>query len=235
MGTPYLDMTAFSVPWLHRRLGLNVLIPVLPFHGPRRVHWASGEGFFAGDCLDTIHAEAQAIFELRQLIVWLREQGAPAIGVYGLSLGGYTAALLSGLEAELACVIAGIPASDFAGLARVHTPPRMLEMAASLGFDWTKVEHVLRVISPLAVSPLIPKERRFIFGGLGDRIVPTSQVKELWKHWDRPKTMWYRGSHLSFYWERQVHDWLRPILRTSVCAEITDCAPAADAVAQQVA
>jgi len=235
MGTPYLDMTAFSVAWLHQRLGLNVLVPVLPFHGPRRVHWASGEGFFAGDCLDTVHAEAQAILELRQLVVWLRELGAPSIGVYGLSLGGYTAALLAAFEPDLACVIAGIPASDFARLARLHTPPRMLEMAAALGFDWVKVERVLRVISPLATKPLIPKARRYIFGGLGDRIVPRSQVRDLWKHWERPKAMWYRGSHLSFCWEPRVQGWLRPILRGSLCDEIVRPAAVADELAPQVA
>jgi hypothetical protein len=33
--------------------------------------------------------------------------------VYGLSLGGYNAALLAAVESELAGVIAGIPAADF--------------------------------------------------------------------------------------------------------------------------
>lgn len=217
MGTPYVDMTAFCVPWLSQRLGLNVLIPVLPFHGPRRLQWTSGDGFLGSDCLDTIHAEAQAISELRQLIGWLREHEAPAVGVYGLSLGGYTGAVLASFEAKLACVIAGIPASDFCRLAQMHTPARILRTAETLGFDWDKVKQIFRVVSPLALRPLVPKDRRFIFGGVEDRIVPEQQVRDLWNHWDRPKTIWYRGSHLSFYFEREVRDWLRPILRASVC------------------
>jgi hypothetical protein len=94
----------------------------------------------------------------------------------------------------------------------------MLQTAEMLGVDWEKVERILRVVSPLALQPLVSKERRFIFGGLRDRIVPRTQVRDLWNHWDRPKTLWYRGSHLSFYWERTVRDWLRPILRASVCS-----------------
>lgn len=219
MGQPYFDMSAFSVPWLYSRLGLNVLIPVLPFHGPRRTQWNSGEGFFGGDCLDTIHAETQAVFELRQIIAWLREQDAPRIGLYGLSLGGYTAALVSAFERDLACVIAGIPPSDFISLARLHTPARILSTAEQLGMDWKKVERLFRTVSPLSVQPLVPKSLRFIFAGSGDRIVPCSQVEALCKHWKQPHTLWYRGGHLSFYWEREVSDWLRSILRASICAD----------------
>ena len=181
---------------------------------------ASGDGFFGGDCLDTIHAETQAISELRQLIGWLRENEAPAVGVYGLSLGGYTGAVLAGFEADLACVIAGIPASDFCRLAQIHTPARILKAAEVLGFDWDKVSQIFRVVSPLALRPLVPKDRRFIFAGVEDRIVPKKQARDLWNHWDRPKTIWYRGSHLSFYFEPEVRDWLRPILRASVCAHV---------------
>jgi hypothetical protein len=218
MGIPYLDMTAFRVPWLSRRLGLNILIPVLPFHGPRRLQWASGDGFFGGDCLDTIHAEAQAIWELRQLIGWLRQHEAPAVGIYGLSLGGYTGAVLASFETDLACVIAGIPASDFCRLAQMHIPARILRTAEMLGLDWAKVKQIFRVVSPLSLRPLVPRERRFIFAGSEDRIVPRTHVTDLWKHWERPQTIWYRGSHLSFYFEREVYEWLRPILRAFICA-----------------
>jgi len=37
-----------------------------------------------------------------ELVRWLRASGAPALGLYGVSLGGYTAALLAALEDQLA-------------------------------------------------------------------------------------------------------------------------------------
>ena len=117
MGAPLVDLTAFDAARLGRELEINVAVPVLPLHGPRRTGWMSGDGFFAGDCLDTLHAQAQAVWDVRRLIAWIRAEGGRAIGVYGLSLGGYTTALLAALEPRLACVVAGIPASDFVDLA----------------------------------------------------------------------------------------------------------------------
>jgi hypothetical protein len=60
------------------------------------------------------------------------------------------------------------------------------------------LERVNRVVSPLAMEPLIPHEARFIYGGLVDRWVRPGNVQVLWKHWDEPAICWYEGSHRSF-------------------------------------
>ncbi|MEN8160851.1 MAG: hypothetical protein ABFS41_12330, partial [Myxococcota bacterium] len=49
MGMPWMDLSAFRVEQLYEQLGLNVLLPVLPLHGPRRIGRISGDGFFGGD------------------------------------------------------------------------------------------------------------------------------------------------------------------------------------------
>lgn len=218
MGMPAVDLGAFQAASLALALDVNVIIPVLPLHGLRRIGRASGDGFFAGDCLDTVHAEAQAIWDLRRLLRWMRAQGDGPIGVYGLSLGGYTAALLASLEDGLDCVIAGIPASDFPALARLHTPAANLADATRAGLEWDVVDRVLQVISPLAMAPRVAWERRYLFGGTDDRIVPPEQVNKLWEHWGQPQTIWYSGSHLSYWWERGVQSWLRERLQSHLCA-----------------
>ena len=78
----------------------------------------SGDRILSGDVMDTVHAGAQAMWDVRRLIAWLRQPGqdAPAVGVIGYSLGGYTAALLAGLESGVDCVISGNPAVDPSGL-----------------------------------------------------------------------------------------------------------------------
>lgn len=212
MGQPAIDFSAFQVAALQEHLQINIAVPVLPLHGVRSVGWLSGDGYFAGDCLDTLNAQTQAVWDIRRLIAWIRAQGGETIGLYGLSLGGYTAALLVALERNLACVIAGIPASDFIGLGRLHLPAAMQQLACSIGLDWQRVERVYRVISPLAMEPQIAWERRNIFGATADRIVPLSQVRQLWRHWKRPRSCWYRGSHLSFLAEARVQTWVRQAL-----------------------
>lgn len=214
MGHPNIDLAAFEVGELQRSLDVNIAVPVLPLHGPRRIGWMSGDGYFAGDCMDTLHAQAQAVWDVRRLVAWLRADGARNIGVYGLSLGGYTAALVAAFEADLTCVIAGIPASDFVALARRHTLTHVQRLACETGLEWERVERVFRVISPLAMPSRVPWERRYIFGGTADRIVPLAQVRQLWRHWQRPRSCWYRGTHLSLFGETRVRQWLRQVLST---------------------
>ena len=208
MGHPAVDLRAFRARRLHRKLGLNVVLPVLPFHGPRKVGWRSGDGYITGDYLDLLHAEGQAMWDLRRILSWIRSQGAPAIGVYGLSLGGYNTALLAALEEDLTCAVAGIPATDFTRLTWRHGPRLLIRHAERLGIVRDDIQRLLSVVSPLVLRPRIPHSARYIFGGTADRLIPADQVHDLWLHWGRPRVAWFQGSHLSFQWEPQVRSLL---------------------------
>jgi dienelactone hydrolase len=198
MGHAAMDLPALRAAELRERFGLNVLLPVLPLHGPRRIGPLSGDGFFGADVVDMVHAEAQAMWDLRRWLGWIRSQGGGRIGVHGLSLGGYNAALLACLDADLACVVAGIPATDLAGLVWRHGPEHILRIAEERGFERDRAERVLRVVSPLALSPLVPAERRWIYGGNADQLVPADHVQRLIAHWGGSRTLWYEGAHLGF-------------------------------------
>lgn len=204
MGHPAVDFAGFRAQWLHHTLGLNVAIFVMPFHGPRTCGRRGGDGYLSGNFLDTIHAQAQAVWDLRRLIGWLRRQGAPAIGVHGVSLGGYTAALLSALEPGIERVVLGIPAACFLDLARAHVPSALLRAAEWLGFPTSEIAAALRVVSPLAMPPQISHARRFIYAGVADRLAPPHHALDLWQHWERPRVLWYQGSHISFLLEPSV-------------------------------
>jgi hypothetical protein len=204
MGTPLVDFAGFRARWLHRRLGLNLLIPVLPLHGPRRSGGRSGNGYLSGDFVDTLHAQTQAVWDIRRLLSWLGAQGAPAVGLHGVSLGAYTAALVAAMEPNLVCVIAGIPAADFPRLARSHVPDPVLWAAERRGFSFEQVEQLLRVVSPFAFEPRVPRERRYLYAGLVDRLASPAHALDLWEHWGRPRVAWYHGSHVSYLWEPEV-------------------------------
>jgi hypothetical protein len=208
MGTPMVDFTGFRARWLHRRLGLNVAIPVLPLHGPRRAGRRSGDGYFSGDFVDTVHAQAQGLWDARRLVGWLRDNEAPRIGAYGVSLGGYTTALLAAMEPDLACVVAGIPAADFARLVRSHVPEVVFRAADRLGFSFERIERLLRVVSPFAFAPGVPGDRCYVYAGLVDRLAFPDHARDLWEHWGRPRVAWYQGGHVSFLWEPEVKDLL---------------------------
>ncbi len=214
MGHPRVDFTGFRARWLHETLGLNVAIPVLPLHGPRRVGRRGGDGFLSGDFVDTVHAQAQAVWDVRRLIAWLKKEGAPAVGVHGVSLGGHTTVLVASLEHDLDCVIAGIPAIDFLRLATALVPSFVMNGAQRLGFAMEPLETLLRVISPLAFPPSVPRERRYLYAGLADRLASPDHARDLWHHWEKPRVAWYEGTHVSFLWESAVETLLHEALHT---------------------
>ncbi len=216
MGLPFVDLGAFPPPWLHQRLGLNLIVPMLPLHGRRKIGRRSGDGFLSGDLLDTIHAEAQAMWDLRRILDWVRSQGATRIGVMGYSLGGYNTALLSALDADLSCVIAGIPAVDFTRLYYRHGPELTLRDAQDRGMQAEQMSEIFRVISPLDVAPRLPRERRFIFAAVADRLVPADQVRDLWEHWERPAIEWYQGAHVTFRLHPSVVRFISRTLRETL-------------------
>lgn len=203
-GSPLTGFFQFSPRWLHETLGVNLVLPVLPLHGPRASGWRSGDGMFSGEILDLVHLQAQAIWDLRRLLAWLRAHDGMPIGLYGLSLGGGIAALTAGLEPDLACVIAGMPMVDVMGLVDRHVPPFVRTLAERVGISFDDIGSLLRMVSPLSIAPRVDPERLFIFGGVADRLVPSGQVRALWKHWGEPRIEWHGGSHTSFGIESKV-------------------------------
>jgi len=204
-GSPLTGFFQFSPRWLHETLGVNLVLPVLPLHGPRASGWRSGEGMFSGEILDMVHLQAQAAWDLRRLLAWLRRRDGMPIGLYGLSLGGGIAALTAALEPELACVIAGMPMVDVMGLVHCHVPAFVRGIAERFGISFADIARLVRVVSPLAMTPRVPAERLFIFGGTADRLVPSGQVSALWRHWGKPRIEWHGGSHTSFGIESAVN------------------------------
>jgi hypothetical protein len=200
-GTPRADFLAFHVSRLHRQLGLNLALPVLPLHGPRRD--PGSPMMLSYDLALSIHGLAQAAWDVRRVIGWIRSQSDAPVGLYGVSLGAYTAALVAGLEPTEA-VIAGVPAVDIPDLFARHAPRALARSARNAGLLGPAADAAFRVVSPLALPPQVPHQARAIYAGLGDRFVPTHQPVSLWDHWDRPELRWYPGGHVGFIWSKPV-------------------------------
>jgi hypothetical protein len=196
MGHPWFDVHALRARWFHRNLGLNVMLPVLPKHGARKDGGALSIPFPTDDVLDNVHGLAQAAWDIRRLVSWIRREHDGPVGLAGVSLGGYAVALTAALESGLAGVIAAVPISDFPALFTQSLPsgrrrlmPEHLDLARELH----------RVASPLSMESRVPPGRRFVVGGLADGMAdPRRQVLPLWQHWDRPATLWYEGGHVGY-------------------------------------
>jgi hypothetical protein len=204
MGRPDANAWVLRARHLHHDLGCNVVMPVLALHGARRPPADSGAQFPGVDVLDNIHGLAQSAWDVRRVLSWVRAQDAREVGLIGLSLGGYVAAFVAGLEPPLACVIVGVPAVDFPKILRHHTSReiRALDDFRVLG---EKSDRLHRVVSPLQLQPATPRDRRFILGGTADRLLdPVHQAAALWKHWERPSIHWLASGHVGHLWRRDT-------------------------------
>jgi hypothetical protein len=203
MGQPEMDLVLFDPVRLHHRLGLNLVVPVLPLHGKRRAGARSGDYFLDGRLVETRHALCQSVWELRRLVGWVRAQGAPAVGVYGVSLGALSAALLASVEPDLDLLLLGIPLADAADVLWRHAPPGPLRALQQAGVSRAKVDECLEAVNPLVRAPKLPAERITLYAASGDQIVPPQHAVWLHERWGRPRLEWLAGGHLTFFSDRR--------------------------------
>ncbi|WP_260761557.1 S9 family peptidase [Mycobacterium sp. SMC-4] len=200
MGSAYLfNGLFFSLPWFYRS-GYDVLLYTLPFHGRRAEKYSpfSGHGYFAHGFAGFCEAMAQAVHDFRSLLDYLEFTGVDRLALTGMSLGGYTSALIASVDDRIAAVIPNVP---------VVTPDRTVDewfpankMVALrewiAGTDTALAEEATMYSSPLNYAPLPARERRLIIAGLGDRLAPPEQAEMLWQHWDRCAFHWFPGNHV---------------------------------------
>lgn len=207
MGRADIDLRIFRAWHLHEDLGLNVVLPVLPVHGPRKRGLPKGTAFPGENLIDNVHATAQAVWDIRRLLSWIRSQDPDAaIGLNSMSLGGYIASLVASLEDGLTCAILGVPVIDLiqvfghhAGLAADDPRHRVIDLAKPIG----------RMLSPISLSPRVPLRGRFVYSGLADQVVqPREHAVRIWEHWGRPDVHWYHGGHMSFFRSGPVQEFV---------------------------
>ncbi|NNC22830.1 hypothetical protein HKX42_03105 [Salinisphaera sp. USBA-960] len=192
-----LDMHAFQAERLHREFGVNICMPLLPLHGTRRATRLTGGYFLDGSMINVWHAVSQTLADLRQIVAWLRATQSPTgIGAFGLSLGGYSAALLAAFEPALSPIIAAIPMVEIAPTLwqHMHVPSRA--RLAHAGFDAARLNQMLAPVSPLAHAPPVTAERAIV-AARADQVVPPDGPRALWHHWRQPPIHWSDAGHLS--------------------------------------
>ncbi len=202
-GNHWVTMRSFVVPyWL--RHGFDVASFVLPFHGARAAGGFAGSGkvFPSANPLRTNEGFGQAIWDLRQLALFLRARGASAVGPMGMSLGGYTTALWAsvagpGEQGGADFAVAMIPAVSMARLMWRHgenSPAR--RRATKAGITEELLGEVFAVHAPTTRPVKLGPDRLAVIAGRGDRITPPDQAEMLAAHWG-VDTLWFEGGHLA--------------------------------------
>jgi hypothetical protein len=189
-----IEERVWPVDWLFER-GLDVILPVLPFHAVR-AHRSAAALFPSSDPRMTVEGFRQSVQDLRALMDLLRDRGASAVGMMGMSLGGYTTSLLATLDAGLDFAVPMIPLASIADLARAGG--RLVGNVEQQRLQFEGLEGALRVVSPLARPSRIDGDRVLVLAAVGDRITPPTHARWLADHFGAPLTTFDGGHVLQF-------------------------------------
>jgi pimeloyl-ACP methyl ester carboxylesterase len=197
-GSPRADQNMLLVPGLYET-GLDIAFMTFPFHGKRGPagQRLSGSSFVVPDIAVINEGMAQAVHDLAALIAWLRNRGVPQVGLIGMSLGGYLAALAAELLNDLEFVVAMAAPANFGDLAYdfMANSSHFRDNPASA---WTREEldSFFQVHCPLAHPAPPSNEHLMLVRGDGDRIVPRSHTESLADHWNQPELHVAPAGHL---------------------------------------
>jgi pimeloyl-ACP methyl ester carboxylesterase len=192
-----VEERTWPIRWFYERLGLDLALFVLPFHGVRAIAGRRGAPPFPGaDPRMSNEGFRQAVNDARDLFAWLRRRGCPAVGMMGMSLGGYTTALTATVENELAFAVPFIPLASLADFAREQR--RLGTTPAEADLEHRALDAVHRIVSPLQRAPRIASERVLVIAAENDQITPIRHAQRLAEHFGAELSTWQGGHLLQF-------------------------------------
>lgn len=185
----------YQFPFLARllnRSGLNVAMIELPYHARRRpVGNGAIDNFISHDLVRMLEATQQAIVDLRAVLGWLRVQGSPIIGMWGVSLGAWLTGLVASLEpaVRFAVFMSPVVSLDHA----IRELPFCEPIRNSLGgrdFDVQKLNLVNH-------RPHCAPEAVLILESLQDLFARPETVERVWEAWQEPDIWRVAHGHIS--------------------------------------
>lgn len=200
LADPYwVNSKLLELRWFYGK-GYDILLFTLPFHGKRQGKLSpfSGHGYFSGGLCHLNEAIANSVYDFRIVLDYLESRGVDQFGVTGISLGGYTSAILAAVEDRLAFAIPNVPVVSIVDILLEWAPASWAakSLMAINGVSVSEARHQIAVHCPLTYKPLLAKERLMIVGGAGDRLAPPKHARLLWDHWDRCQIHWFPGNHV---------------------------------------
>lgn len=175
--------------------GIDVVLSVLPWHGLRRDE-ARGyrpPAFPSSDPRFTIEGFRQLVLDQRALFAYLREGRGVQLGVMGMSLGGYAAALLATLEDYLRLAVLFVPMASIEESAWRHG--HMHGSAEELATQRGLLQRAHAPVSPFARPSLLPSERVVVVAGEADQVTGVEPARALAQHFGAQLSL-FHGGHL---------------------------------------
>ena len=173
------------------RAGMNAFMFELPYHSSR-TPTAPGaiRNFLSGDLLHVMRATHQSLADVRALALWLRQQGAPTVGLWGTSLGAWLTGLAAAHQPEIDLAVLATP------VVRMDRALSDLPFCDAIRDDLRGLDDEFRLLNLVAHSARLTSDQMLVVASELDLFAPTATIDELTAAW-RPEVWKFQHGHIS--------------------------------------
>ncbi len=185
--------------------GVAALFVIMPYYGPRR----PAEGnvrMISSDPHQTVEGMTQAVKDIRFAAAWLAEQpevDKEQIGVFGISLGGITAALAGAAEPRFSKICPVLAGGGIAGVIFDSTEPHAVDARKrwlAAGGTRDSLVELLKTVDPANYGDCVRGRKIMMLNASHDEVIPRKCTDALWTSFGKPEIHWYNAGHYSAAW-----------------------------------
>ncbi len=190
----------FATALAHR--GVAALFVIMPYYGPRRPADANVR-MVSADPSQTVAGMTQAVKDLRYAAAWLAEQpevDPKQLGVFGISLGGITAALAGTAEPRFHKICPVLAGGDIALVLWESTEPHAVDARRrwiAAGGTRESLLSLMKTVDPATYGDCVRGRTILMLNASHDEVIPKKCTEALWQAFGRPPILWYNAGHYS--------------------------------------
>jgi dienelactone hydrolase len=178
--------------------GIGGLFVYMPYYGPRRAP-GSKVRLVSPDINHSLDAIRQTVLDLRCATAWMAgrpEIDGKRLGIMGISLGSFMAALTAEMEPRLSRVAVLLGGGGFVDA--YYDDPRaapLRKMWEAIGGTKERVAKVLAPVDPLTCAANLKDRKVLMLAAKRDQIVPPRMAVALWEATGRQQIVWFDAGH----------------------------------------
>jgi dienelactone hydrolase len=181
-----------ALAWRLTRANVNAAMIELPYHSRRKPTGANDvRNFISDDLLHVTQAIQQAVADARALIGWLREQGNPSVGLWGISLGAWLSGLLACAEPRVDWTVLMTP------VVRMDRIIAEAEFCEPIRQRLNGLKIRLDPLNLISHQPRQDPRNILLVASRHDLFTPIETVEELWRQWHHPDIWRIPHGHIS--------------------------------------
>lgn len=182
------------------KAGYSIKLMTLPFHYERKPAESlfSGEYFWSADIIRTRNAFKQAVYEMYQSYIWLKNNSTDKVFVAGFSMGASVSFMMSVLCSEIDGLFVINPAAALSDIVWESPLCRTIKQDfLASGYSLEDLSKIYRQFEPVSSDGLINRDKIFLVYALYDLVNDQIHYQRLIEKWKLPNYLAYKAGHLN--------------------------------------